>query len=385
MSRPEWEDGNAMDEREEIIESISGQIAGLTLQAFLGIWIKQMGENARRGGRDRKSVADFRLRPERNKDTIIIVNPGASMKLYEDRLHELSEVATICTVPTALPWTFKQGLEPDFCVVADSSISQYLLLKEVAHEAKVLASTTSFPDIGDEHDTYWWTPIMDITTAMKPKEIDANEPLGQGSMMQMIDLFTQGFDIDLDWRAQSLGCVSNLAVLIAQNLRARGISNAKRIVLLGADYAAWEGYERAPMWTPEWPLVKNLKEWIEWDDTITSPQMITYKLSLLRLWQGTLAPIYTMSHGILHEFPRVEFDDVMNETYPDYIAKKEINERCEAYFTHYAYDFPLMEREHAERVGKAIIEGEAAHYAAAKGPGTAGYEMDKRGRKEGQL
>ena len=379
--KPEWADSGEVDEREEIIESISGQIAGLTLQAFLGIWIKQMGENARRGGRDRKSVADFRLRPERNKDTIIIVNPGASMKLYEDRLHELSEVATICTVPTALPWTFKQGLEPDFCVVADSSISQHLLLKEVAHEAKVLASTTSWPEIGDLHDTYWWTPILDIKSA--EKEIDPAQPMTQGGMMELIDICTQGFDIDLDWRAQSLGCVSNIAVLIAQNLRARGISNAKRIVLLGADYAGWGGYERCPMWTPEWPPIQNRDEWIEWDDTITSPQMITYKLTLLRLWGGTLAPIYTMSHGILHEFPRVEFDDVMNERYPDYIAKKEIHERCEAYYTHYAYDFPLMEKEHAERVGKAIVAEEARHYSKAHGD-RMGAEMDIRGRKEGQ-
>jgi len=378
--KPEWEGADAIDEREAIIKSISNQIAGLTLRAFLKIWLKYIGENSRRGGRDRRSVADFRLRPGRNKDTLIIVNPGASMKLYEERLHELSEVATICTVPTALPWSFRQGLEPDFCVVADSSVSQRLLLNEVAHEAKVLAATTVHPDIGDENDTYWWTPILDVDTTLEPKEMDVGEAVDQTTAMQLMDLCMMGFDLDLDWRAQSLGCVSNMAVLIAQNLRARGISNAKRIVLLGADYAGWGGYERCPMWGDEWPLLKNMEEWIPWDDTLTSPQMITYKLTLLRLWMGTLAPIYTMSHGILREFPRVEFDDVMNENYPDYITKKEINERCEAYFTHYAYDFPLEEREHAERVEKAIIAKEARHYTEG-----AGEEMTKRGRKEGEL
>jgi len=44
----------------------------------------------------------------------------------------------------------------------------------------------------------------------------------------------------------------------------------------------------------------------------------------------------------------------------------------------------LMEKEHAERVGKAIVAEEARYYSKAHGD-RMGAEMDIRGRKEGQF
>ena len=57
-------------EQEDIIDDIMEQSANVTLGSMYAPWVINMGENARRGGTNRRSVADFRLPPERDKETL---------------------------------------------------------------------------------------------------------------------------------------------------------------------------------------------------------------------------------------------------------------------------------------------------------------------------
>ena len=353
----------AQDDR---IESIIRHSQGHTLNSHLVEWFNNMGENNRAAlwphvmkmeallikVRDavvtkddintllaqtykRQSFLDFRLPPDRNKDTVVIVSPGASLKLYQDRLHELSEVATICIVPTALGWVKKQGLNADFVVVADPNPSQHLLLKEAENDAPVIAATISHPGIAIENDVYWYSLLLG-NGEDDPKD---NE-------LFWWDVPVRDLENDIAFLIPSLGCSTNTAVKLVQEMRSSGWSNAKRIVLLGCDYSSWDGYERVPGLDHvfEWPEIDFSKGWFRWEGRWTDARMVIYKLVLLRLWAQLHAPIYTMSHGILHEFPRVEFDNVMSGEYSDNLSWREIYERIDTFEAYMAKNFPRSKK-----------------------------------------
>ena len=357
---------NLSNAQDEAIESIIRHSQGHTLNSHLVSWFNNLGENNRAalwphverletmlkkvldgvatkeeiGGLlaktyKRQSFRDFRIPPDRNKDTVIVVSPGASLKLYQDRLHELSEVATICVVPTAMGWLKKQGLSPDFVVVADPNAAQHLLLREAENDAPVLAATISNPGILAENDIYWFSLLLG-NGSNDPKE---NELFWwDGPMKDM--------ENDIGFLLPSLGCSTNTAVKLILSMREAGISNAKRIVLLGCDYSAWNGYRRAPGLDhiDEWPKLVDKTYWYKWEDEWSDARMVIYKLVLLRLWAQSQAPIYTMSHGILHEFPRVEIDGVMAGEYPDNISWREISDKINVFEAYFAKHFPRSKK-----------------------------------------
>lgn len=355
----------AQDDR---IESIIRHSQGHTLNSHLVDWFNNMGENNRAAlwphvvrleemldkshaglatkaeVRDllaktykRQSFLDFRLPPDRNKDTVVIISPGASLKLYQDRLHELTDVATICVVPTALGWVKKQGLNADFVVVADPNAAQHILLKEAENDAPVLAATISDPGIAVHNNVYWYSLLL-----------GNGEDDPKNNELFWWDVPVRDLESDIGFLIPSLGCSTNTAVKLVHEMRSSGWSNAKRIVLLGCDYSSWEGYERAPglYREEEWPKI-NIAKFFEWEERWTDARMIIYKLVLLRLWAQLHAPIYTMSHGILHEFPRVEFDDVMSGEYSDNLSWREIYERIDTFEAYMAKNFPGRENETA--------------------------------------
>lgn len=344
--------GGLTPDQEDRIEAIVEQSSGLTLNAFYAPWVTQMGENARRGGTTRKSVADFRLPPDRNKDTIIIVGPGASSKEYAHRFPELREAATIIGCPTALYWMQENGLYPDLMVSADSNKSQTILLESGENKAPLMAAVTCDPDIQIENDVFWYTILMGNG---KPKPED-NE-------FNWWDIPAMCFNQDIDWNYHSVGCVINMAVQIALDLRKRGVSKAQRIILLGADFGPWGGYRRCPpnRLIPDFPVMADEKGWIKWDGRLTDPTGLIYKLTLMRLWAGSLAPIYSMSDGILTEFPRATFGpDGLN--FPEYPDQRTVQALANRFIGKFADDFPTITQQHYDETEKAILESEVQKY-----------------------
>jgi hypothetical protein len=152
-------------------------------------------------------------------------------------------------------------------------------------------------------------------------------------------------DSDLDGGVFSLGCVTNMAIELALMLQKSGQLNAKRIVLLGCDYGGWEGYMRVPMDGGEdWPRYEaGIHDWVVWNGYITDPRMIWYKWKLMRLWSRTAAPIYSLSHGILTEFPSVTFDQTMQGKFRKYPKKKYIERKFIEFSALMADTFPREE------------------------------------------
>jgi len=330
--------------REDIIEAISSESTKLVLNTFLGTWLEQMGENSRLAGPDRKPVSDYRLPMERDKETVIILGPGASQSLYTEHYPAMRENATIVTSPTALYWAKKNGLDPDIVVTADSSKSQPILLEAAENTAPVFAGTHCYPTLNNQREVYWYTPLMGNGKA-RPEENEFN----------WWDIPVMYWNKDLDWNYPSVGCVVNMEVQIVQDLRARGIIGGRRIVLLGVDFGPWRNYRRVPA-NPEmsdFPTIDGPQGFLEWDGALTDLTGISYKFTLLRLWIEHLTPIYTMSHGIAHEFPRIEPSNIINNDFPVYPGRAEIAEKCEAYFEKYAYEYPRVAVEYTEATDKA--------------------------------
>lgn len=377
-------------EQTDITEAIVEQNTGITFKHFYNDWMRNMGDNARLAGPDRLSVADFNIAPHRDKDTLIIVGPGASLSLYVDRFPELQEAATIVTSPTALHWAKHNGFKPDIVVVADSDAVQYQLLESAGNTAPVFAGVTSNPGIARQQ-VYWYTPLAGNGKAKIPESIPASvvnllrsaKDYVPIELMQEIDeVLTRGiaadenpmaiWDIpamllnqDIDWCYPSAGCVVNAAVQIVQSLRAKGTLRARRIVLLGCDFGPWGGYYRCPpnKNVTDYPAVDNEIGLFRWDDCLTDPVGLMYKRVMLRLWQESLLPIYTMSHGLLHEFPRVTVDNVLRDQFPEYMTKREVNALCDQFYSRFADDFPRVTIDHFDSVEASVTAGIRSVYS----------------------
>lgn len=327
------------EDQERIIDDVLAESANITLRSMLGPWWIQMGENARRCGPNRQSVAEFRLSPERDLDTLVIIGPGASSKLYADGFADIRKVATIATFPTALHWAKSNGAEPDFVVTADSNESQPLLLRSANNTAPVLATVTAHPDLGVEQNCYWYTPLM-----------GNGQPEPQNNEWYYWDIPVMCWNQDVDWNFPSVGCVANMTVQIAQDLRARSIIGARRIVLIGVDFGPWNGYRRVPAnhLQKDFPKLDNEVGLVKYGEHFTDPVSLIYKLTMMRMWQQNHIPIYSMSHGILEEFPRVGIGHVLSGDFPEYPSRHEINDRTRRYFAWFADNFPRVNQEHYE-------------------------------------
>ena len=191
--------GVLSQDQTDILKQITTLSASNTLEKFYAAWMIQMGDNARRGGEDRKSVADFRLPIERDKETVIVVGPGASSDLYRSYFPKLREAATIVACPTSVHWAMSNGLTPDFVVSADSNESQPMLLDKAGYHGPVLASVTCHPDIDRHGQVYWYAPLM-----------GNGEPEPEKNEFNWWDIPVMTFNQDIDWNYPSVGCVINM-------------------------------------------------------------------------------------------------------------------------------------------------------------------------------
>jgi len=346
--------GRLSPERDAKIKEITRQSTNLVVNSFCEAWLVQMGENLRRGGTTRKSVADFRIPPERDKDTIIICGPGASVKSYTDIFPELHKYATIIGVPTALYWMKKNGLYPDFVVSADSNESQPILLEAAENDVPVLAPVTAHPDLGDQEDVYWYGVLM-----------GDGKPNPEENRFAWWDVPTMYMNKDVDWNYPSVGCVINMAVQLAMDFRARGVSSARRIVLLGVDFGPWDGLRRAPAnkTMDDYPSIpEDEAGWVPWGNHVTDPVSLTYKRVLLEMWQQKNPPLYSMSHGLMAEFPQVDFDNFRLDRWPEPTAKKTIDRLTLNYLELFADNFPTITQEHYKEATEAIMNKQPSRY-----------------------
>ena len=319
---------NLTDEQKHIILEIDMITKQKTVETDFALWTTNIGVNSRNLGNDRKPLSQFWLHDSRNKDVLVIIGPGASMRQYADKLHALRRECTICTVPTALQWTIRHGLYPDFVVMQDSRQKRWLF-KGVT--APVLAPTTGDPGILEDFDCYLFT-LMHGNGLIDPVFGSYNE-------------WSLLIDSDLDGGVYSMGCVHNMAVELVLMLKESGQLRWKRIVFLGCDFGGWNGLIRVPMdGGDDWQTNDDGDEWwIHWNGFWTDPRMIWYKWKLLRMWARTEAPIYSLSHGLLHEFPSVTFDHALTGKFRRYYKKKYIERKFQEYSALMADTFPREE------------------------------------------
>lgn len=302
-----------------------------TVETFEERWKSYIEINR---GPKRRSLSDFSLPNNRNKETLVIIGPGPSITQYADRLVELKDVATVCILPTALEWSAELGLYPDFVVIQDSGIGEVSFFSD--EEYPVIGPTTIHPDVVKSRDPYLFTLTMGSGRLDDPMFGKWNER-------------SLWIDSDLDGGVLSMGCVTNLAIEIIQLLRNSGVLRAKRIVLIGQDFAGWRGMARTPRLSDPSPISIESRmevDWLEWNGYYTDPRMIWYKWKLLQLWFKTEAPLYSMSHGMLHELPFVFFEQVMGNKWPKHYPKqKAIEKMFEQYSELVADTFPREEED----------------------------------------
>lgn len=324
------------EEQKSIILEIDSIAKAKTFETNYRKWLRNVGEN-RELGTSRTPLSKFKLPDGRNKDTLIIVGPGASMKQYENDLWQLRTYATICQLPTGNRWVREHRLYPDYMVVQDSA--QHPAQLE-GNKAPLLAPTTIGPELAKAN----WTHLYLFTLLI-------GRGLGDPIFGQYNE-FSLLIDSDLDGGVGSMGCVTNMAVELAIMLGKSGQLNFKRIVLLGCDYAGWNGFMRVPVFGgDEFPHIDTAPddvkhEWVKWQGYDTDPRMILYKWYLMRLWARSEAPIYSMSHGILTEFPSVSFEQVVTGKWPKakrYPSKRRIDEMFLEYSALMAETFPREE------------------------------------------
>ena len=312
-------------EQRQIILEIDAIAKTKTLETFEDRWLKYIEENQ---GPNRKSLSDFSLSDERNKDVIVIVGPGPSILQYQERIRELSDVATICVLPTALEWSLSQGLYPDFVVIQDSGYDGI----SIPGDCPFIGPTTLQPGLVQAKDMYLFTLLLG------------------GGIFNSWDEYSLRVDSDLDGGITSMGCVTNMAIEVVTLLRGSGQLRASKIVLIGQDFGGWRGLARVPRFgATEPPKIGDkgvTDEWLEWNGFQTDPRMIWYKYKLLLLWARTNAPLWSTSHGMLYEIPFVFFERLLRGKFPSgYPGHKEIVRRFEQYAGLMADTFPREEED----------------------------------------
>jgi hypothetical protein len=270
-----------------------------------------------------QQLSDLRSRAREEVRTAYVLAAGASLTRYRAALAHLKKTGYLVASPTVVPWIVKQaGVTPDLTVVVDKSPQSV----EQIRFSGVLEDTDSallmspeappqLPVLYGRHRTYW------IRTAI---------PGPDGSMdWEPYSIFQSFLGRAIEYRLAQLGCVTNMMVSALLALREHAGWDFDQIVLVGADYGYWRGFSRIPKdgsptleeYDRECP--SNFRH----RTIMTDRRMVRYKASLMLLWLQTKARIYSMSHGILNEFPQVSEKRALADNFPAYPEWDGIHER----------------------------------------------------------
>jgi hypothetical protein len=278
----------------------------------------------------------------RNADTVYIFASGPSLRNIEDRVSKLRNKGLIIASPTTVPWLYAHGLYPHWILSSDSQERQYHDCARVGANrfSSLIAPQSVHPSLPKYfgHKTFWFKSLIQGEDG----SIDSVEYSRiVNDLLSNIDVF-----------AVQAGCVTNQAIIISLFLMQKNLIKAKRVCLVGADYAYSGGFDRVPIyelvyeengWLPtreyrkvERPYGGRIvgyvqppkeRDGIEWEGYQTNSRMVLYKRSFIILWISTHMNIVTCSDGILHEVQHVEFDDILEGEFPEKLTDEEIDTR----------------------------------------------------------
>lgn len=339
-----------------ITEGMIRNLQHNTLVANTRGWLYNVGINLRSGlGRP---VTEFTLPNDRQKETIFIIGPGASLSQYREVLPQLRDHGTVIMQPTAYPWMHRIGLEPDVIVSVDHMPAQVRLIEGAT--CPVICPTTCDQGFAEEHETYFFTLYLGDGTTKKDGTDEGHYFAAWNHMMHHLHKYAV---TEVGW--VSAMDVTNMATQIAFDLMA-GENRmpkfpAKRVVLVGADRSFWHGYQRLQGLNDgeELPKYKPDKRYIEFRGMMTDYVMIFYMYALYELWRLRLQPLYRCDEGIMKEIPYVSMDQILADKYPRPLSAKRVLQRTEDFILHEFVDtmpYKWASPEEVERMSKQVGE-----------------------------
>jgi hypothetical protein len=269
-----------------------------------------------------------------NMETIFVFASGASLTKYEKQLRSFKDYGLIFASPTQLQYLRYCGLEPDVLFSSDSNAtSQSDPVIKSGGAGNMLLTGTPFisPNLVrlfPRKNIYMYNSVIqDEKGGIKESDYSL-------IMLWLLEKSLPRFFVQA-------GCVTNQMFMIATTFMNEGmLPSVKRIVFVGADHGFWKGYARCPApelenragWTEaEMVPYQETNSTIEWEGMMSDRRMVLYKRSALIFYQALKPPVYDMSDGIFHEFPKVEFANIVDDVWPDQPTAEEINERVTSF------------------------------------------------------
>ena len=330
--------GQLTDDDKNYLRGLKGNVKDVTINTWLETWYRNLGCN--RAVPNRRSLGEFEIPESRQKDTIVIVAPGASLELYEQKLDKLADNAIVLVMPTAVDYCLKHRLHIDAVVLVDAGDHNPKFINKLDPDVPVLAGTYVHPDVAKEHNTYFYT-----VTQEKGKRRPDNDPDNE---LWWINATTTAIDDDIHYAFPSLGCVTNMAVNIAQDLRMRSVFESKRIVLIGADHCYYEGKGRVPRDGSFYDEIPWATENVfYWDGKLTNFKMVYYTHALYTLWASQTVPLFSVNHGILTDLPDVTIDQVLKNEFPKYPNRNWVENVVSNFFKHFVDQLRVCDSEEA--------------------------------------
>jgi hypothetical protein len=276
------------------------------------------------------------------KETLAVIAAGPSAKPYAPFLPWVFEHCYTITSPTVLPWLSSLGLYPDVVLAADAHpILAEHTSRSGAHEHSNLICCPEvsplLPMLFGRDKTFWFRTAI---------------PGPRGEMdWEPYSVFMTFVRSIINVRVAQVGCVTNMAISLGEALRQFAGWKWKQIVLIGADYAFTDDEMRLPTHEDENGNIAGLPEDQINNDLAdktlykgpgappegikTNGRMIRYKAAIMAIWLQTSARIYSMSHGILTEFPPVIPGQVKTGKWPEYLPEHKIKQRATNFLAWY--------------------------------------------------
>ena len=262
-----------------------------------------------------------------DKDTLVLFGSGPSLTQYTDFLPWVFEHCYTIASPTVVPWLDHHELYPDIVFNADQHpiLAEHCRGTAVAEISNLVCSpetSAHLPQLFGKDKTYWYRTVIPGPNG----ELDW-EPYSM-FMTFMMSVIQTAFP--------QQGCVTNVMISLAWALSEMAGWKWKRIVLMGCDYGFWDGYGRLPTDGSDdllkWALTDGgAPDLAEYHGTKTLARMLRYKAGMLLDWKMTRFKIYTMSHGILEEFPAVTQEEWKAGEWAEYISEFHIGQRTDWY------------------------------------------------------
>lgn len=274
-----------------------------------------------------RPIDEFTLPKDRQKDTIFIVGPGASMSQYREQLPQLRDHGTVIMQPTAYPWMSRIGLEPDVIVAVDHLPNQAELT--MSAKCPFICPTTIDEDIAKHHDTYFFV-LYQGDGSPKKDGTPEGDFMAQWNLM-MHHIHKQALT-DTGWT--SAMDVTNMSVKIAADIIAgeNGMPKwGKRIVIVGADRCFWNGYSRVPWEGIEPQPFVDAPQYVDFRGQRTDYAMIFYIYALYEFWRAFPVPLYRLDHGVMKEIPFMSMDQILADNYPRPLSAKRVEQRTEEF------------------------------------------------------